>query len=207
MRRQRNTEDEILVALESAHALATRRITRNKARRGGQLPHFNRLVEGARDEAATRGGEGDAVHAVFVAVLAFEADDELACVDVPDADALVEGAGGDVEVVRGNGDGRHAVFDGEVGDLAVGLEVPQAHAAVARARGDDAAVAGKVEAVDVLLVAGELVLDLARGNVPHADDLVLGARGQEAAVRAEAHAADVQVAVLGQAGVLQPVAT
>ena len=105
-------------------------------------------------------------------MLAFEAHDKLAALDVPDADALVEGTGRDKQVVGRDGDGGDSVLDGEVCNLRVGLEVPQTDTAVATARGDDAAVARKVETVNVLLVASELVLDGAAVDVPDLGALV-----------------------------------
>jgi hypothetical protein len=107
-----------------------------------------------------------------VAVLAFETHHQLAALDVPDADALVEGSGRDELVVGRDGDRGDAVLDGEVCNLGVGLEIPQADTAVATAGGNDAAVARKVETVNVLLVAGELVLDGTAGNVPDLGVLV-----------------------------------
>jgi hypothetical protein len=107
-----------------------------------------------------------------VAVFAFKAHDQLAALDVPDADALVEGTGRDKQVVGRDGDSGDAVLDGEVCNLRVGLEVPQTDTAVATARGDDAAVARKVQAVNVLLVTSELVLDGAAVDVPDLERLV-----------------------------------
>lgn len=161
------------MAFERADAPATGDAAGDEARPGRvELPHLDGLVETATDEATASGGKGNTVDTVLVAVLAFETDDELAALDVPDTDALVEGTGGDEEVVGRDGDGGDAVLDGEVCNLRVGLEVPQTDTAVATAGSNDAAVAGKVETVNVLLVAGELVLDGAAGNVPDLGALV-----------------------------------
>jgi hypothetical protein len=107
-----------------------------------------------------------------VAVLAFKAHDQLAALDVPDADALVEGTGRDIQVVGRDGNSGDAVLDGEICNLRVGLEVPQTDTAVATARGNDAAVAREVETVNVLFVASELVLDGAAADVPDLRALV-----------------------------------
>lgn len=138
-----------------------------------------------------------------MARFSLQAHDKLSGANVPDTDALVEGAGRDEAVVWGNGNSGDTIFDREVGDLFVPLQVPEADAAITTAGRDDLAVAGEVEGVDVLLVAGELVLDLAALNVPHADNLVFGTSGEILAVRAEAYAPDVQVTILWQASVLE----
>jgi hypothetical protein len=99
-------------------------------------------------------------------MFAFEADDELAGLDIPDADALVEGASGDVKIVGRDGDGGDSVLNGEVADLHVRFKIPETDASIAAAGCDDLAVAGEVQRVDVLLVAGELMLDRTAGDVP-----------------------------------------
>jgi hypothetical protein len=105
-----------------------------------------------------------------VAVFTFETDDEQAGLDVPHADALVEGSGGDVEVVGGDGHGGDTIFDREVGDLRVGFEIPETDASIAAAGCNNLSVPGEVQRVDVLLVAGELMLNRTAGDVP---DLVM----------------------------------
>jgi hypothetical protein len=101
-----------------------------------------------------------------VALFAFETHDELSALDVPDSNALVERTSCDKAVVGGDGDRSDTVLDGEVGDLLVPLQIPQANTAITTTRSNDLAVAGKVQGVDILLVAGELVLDLARVDIP-----------------------------------------
>ena len=133
VRRERNAEDKVLVALERADTLAAGRVPGHKAWWRVQLPHLDGLVERATHEPVARRSKGNAVHAVLVAFLALEANDELAALDVPDAHALVERTGSHVEVIRGDGDGGNAILDLEVRNLAVGLEVPEADTAVARA--------------------------------------------------------------------------
>ena len=133
VRRERNAEDEVLVALERADALAAGRIPRHEAGWRGQLPHLDGLVERATDQPAARRSKRNAIHAVLVAFLALETNNELAALNVPDAHALVERAGSHVEVVWGDGDGGNAVLDLEIRNLAVGLEVPEADTAVAGA--------------------------------------------------------------------------
>ena len=138
-----------------------------------------------------------------MALLALETNDKLTALDIPDAYALVERTSRDEEIVRRDGNSGDAVLNGEVGNLGVGLEVPEADAAITGAGCNDPAVTGKVQTVDILLVASELVFDCARGNVPDTDDLVLGTGSQVLAVRAEAYAPDVQVAILGETTVLE----
>ena len=58
-------------------------------------------------------------------------------------------------------------FDAEgVDELAV-QDVPETHGLVPTARGNVATVAGEVEGVNILLVAGEDVFDRAVGDIPY----------------------------------------
>lgn len=155
------------MAFESAHTLASWAVRRHEARRRSQLPHLDRLVKTATDEAIARWSKRHTVDAVLVTLLSFEAYNKLSTANVPYTHALVQGTGGDISVVWGDGNGGDTVFDREVCNLLVPLEIPQADAAVSTAGSNDLAVAGKVQGVDVLLVASELVLDLAAVDVPH----------------------------------------
>jgi len=173
IRRKCHTKHEILVPLKHPHALPARRL---RARLQplleipvAQLPHPDRLVQTAGDQVSAVGREGNAVHAVFVALLAFRSLDHDRRLAVPDAHAFVEGAGGDVAAVWGDGYGGHAVFDLEGQDALVLLDVPESDRAVAGAGCDVAAVGGEVEGVDVLVVAREGVVDGLGGDVPYLD--------------------------------------
>lgn len=162
-----NAEHKVLVAFESADALAGWLVAAwDEAVVGGQLPHLDRLVETATDEPVARRSKSHTVDTILVTVLAFETDDKLAGLNIPHADALVERSSGDVEVVGGDGHGGDTVLNGEVGDLHVGLEVPETDTAIATTGCNDLAVPGKVQGVNVLLVSSELVLDGAGSNVP-----------------------------------------
>ena len=163
-----DAKHEVLVALESADAFAAwSSVRRHEAVVGCQLPHLDRLVETAADETVARRRKGDTVDAVLVALLALEFHNKLSALDIPNTDALVERTGGDEAVVGRDGHRSDTILDGEVGDLVVPLEIPQANTAIAAAGCNDLAVAREVERIDVLFVAGELMLDLAAGNIPH----------------------------------------
>lgn len=161
-----NRQDKVTVALKRLDALAALGLGVGAAAGAAELPHLDGAVEGARDEVLAVGGERDRVDRVLVAVRAFETLDEEARVNVPDADALVERTGGDVLGVGRNGDGGNAVLDGEGEGVGAGLDVPESDGSIARARGNRTAVAGKVERVNILLVAGKVVANGSRGNVP-----------------------------------------
>jgi hypothetical protein len=154
------------VAFKSAHTLASGTMCGHKARGGSQLPHLDRLVQTATDQAIARRSKCHTVDAILVTLLAFETHNKLPALNIPDSNALIEGARCDKAVVGGNGDRGDTVLDGEVGHLLVPLQIPQTNTAITTTRSNDLAVTGKVERVDVLLVAGELMLNLARVNVP-----------------------------------------
>ena len=167
MRGKRNAEDKVLVALKGADALAAGVVAAgDEAILRRELPHLDCLVQTATDEAVARRRKRHTIDTVLVAVLALESDDKLARLDVPYADALVERSGGNVQVVGRDGHGGDAVLDGEVGDLHVGVEIPETDTPVAATRCNNLAISRKIERVNVLLVTGELVLDATAGNVP-----------------------------------------
>lgn len=155
--RERDTKDEILVPLERPQTLAA--LAGRQAAAFAQLPHLDGLVETAADDVAAVGREGDRVDAVLVADVALEPLEQHARLRLPHAHALVQRAGRDEAVVGRDCHGRHAVLDLEEEHLLVGLDVPEPDGAVAAAGGDEAAVSRKVEGVDILSVAGELILD------------------------------------------------
>ena len=53
MGRESDTEDKVLVALKCADALAARCVSGPEARRCGELPHLDSLVERTTDESTT----------------------------------------------------------------------------------------------------------------------------------------------------------
>jgi hypothetical protein len=105
-----------------------------------------------------------------VAIRTLETLDEIPISGIPHADALVKGAGGDVLGVGGDGDSGHAILNAEGQDVLTGLNIPEAHSAVATAGGDGAPITSEVERVDVLLMASEAIPDRPVGDIP---DLIL----------------------------------
>lgn len=92
--------------------------------------------------------------------------DHVAVVHVPDSNTLVKRASSDKLAIRRHRNGGDAIFDGEGNDAAVLLDVPDSDGPIARSGSNVDAVAGEVERIDVLLVAGELVANLALFDVP-----------------------------------------
>jgi hypothetical protein len=132
-----------------------------------QLPHLDGLVETAADELVAVRRKGNRVDAVFVALAAFKALDQIPAGRVPHAYTLIKGSSGDVASVGGDGDSGDAVFDAKYEHLVAGVDVPETDGFVAAARGDVSAVAREVEGVDVLFVAGEGVADSLGLDVPN----------------------------------------
>ena len=158
-----------------------------------QLPHLDSPVQRTRDEILAIRRESDRVDGILVSIRTLEALDKISSSDIPDPDALVEGSSSDVARIGGDGDGGDTILNAERHDVVAGLDIPQADRTITTSGRDGAAVLGKVEGVDVLLVTGECVADLARGNVPNADQLVLSTCREVLAVWAEADTSDVQV--------------
>ena len=61
--------------------------------------------------------------------------------------------------IRRHGNCGNTIFDAECVDKLAFQDVPKAYSLVATARGNIAAIASKVERVDILLVSGEYMLD------------------------------------------------
>jgi hypothetical protein len=156
------------VALESLDTLAALGLDAGAVVEAAvvELPHLDRLVERAGHEVAAVGGEGNTVHAVLVALLAFSTLNENTGLGVPDAHALVQAAGGDEAVVGRDGNSGNAVFDLESKNTLVLLDVPEPDGAVAGAGSDVTAIRGEVKRIDVLLVTRELVEDALASDVP-----------------------------------------
>jgi hypothetical protein len=161
-----NAQNEVLVALKGTNAFASRRSTWHQARGSRQLPHLDGLVETTADQPIARWSKGHRVDAVFVAMLALQAHYEVSGEDLPHANALVKGTSCDEAVVWGDGDRGDTVLDGQIENLLVGLQIPQSDAAITTARCDKATIASEVKRINVLLMASELVLDGAAGDVP-----------------------------------------
>lgn len=167
VRSEGNAENKVLVTFKCADALAAWVVSAgNEAALSRQLPHLDGLVETTTDQTVARRSKSHTIHTVLVAMLAFQSDDKLASLNVPHTDALVERSRCDVEVVWRNGHGGDAILNGEVGDLHVGFEIPETDTPVATTGSNNLSIPGKVERVNILFVAGELVLDCAAGNVP-----------------------------------------
>ena len=108
-----HAEDEVLMALESLDTLAALRLDACTVVEAAvvELPHLDRLVKRAGHEVATVRREGNAVHAVLVALLALSTLDKNTSLGVPDANALVQAAGSDEAVVGRDGNGCDAVLN------------------------------------------------------------------------------------------------
>lgn len=104
-----------------------------------------------------------------MALLALQAHNKLAALDIPDTNALIERSRGDEAIVGRDSDSGNAILDGEVGNLLVPLQVPETNTSITTSGGNDFTIAREVEGVDVLLVTSELVLDLTTRNIPYLD--------------------------------------
>lgn len=158
-----------------------------------QLPHLDSPVQRTRDEILAVRRESDRVDGILVSIRTLEALDEISSSDIPDPDALVEGSSSDVARIGGDRDGGDTILNAERHDVVARLDIPQADRTVTTSRCNGAAILGEIKGVDILLVTGECVADLARGNVPNADQLVLSACRKILAVGAEADTSNVQV--------------
>lgn len=166
---ERNAEYEVLVSFKSpcAPPSSSHLAADHAAVLGHQLPHFDGLIQTSTDQALAIGRESDAVYTVGVAVNSFQPTNQVASRHTPDTDALVKGSSCHVVPARRDSDGSDSIFDLESQDLTISFDIPDADGMVAAARSDVAAVAGKVEGVDVLFVAGEGVTDRTTLNVPY----------------------------------------
>ena len=156
------------MALESARASAALGTSaRNHATWRSQLPHLDSLVQAARNEIMAIRRESNGVNAVLMAFRTLETLNEISSGGIPNANAPVERSSSDVAAIRGDGDGGDAVLNAQ-GQLLLSVHhIPQANALVATSRSDITAVASKIERVDVLVVSGEDVSDLASANIPN----------------------------------------
>ena len=159
-----------------------------------KLPHLDSLVQTSGDEIFPVWCEGNGVDGVFVSVWALEALDKIAGCGIPDADALVERSGGNELSVWRDGNSGDTILDAQSEDVLASLNIPETDSAVTATRSDSAAITGKVERVDILLMASKCISDGARSDVPHSDQLVLGTSSKISSIRAETNASDVKIA-------------
>lgn len=196
---ERNTEDEVPVSLKSPDAAADR--LHNTTGHlvvipgSGKLPHLDGLVQATADEVTRVGRESNRVNAVLVALGTLETLQQEACLDIPDPDTLVKRAGGDILGIGRDGNGGDAVLDGERCRVQTSLNIPKPDSAIATARSNGAAITGKIQAVDILLVTSESVANLPVLDVPDSDELVFSTGSQVLPVWTEANASDIKIAV------------
>lgn len=69
--------------------------------------------------------------------------------------------------IRRHGDCRHSIFNGESVEKLALEDIPKAYSLVTAAGSDIPSIAGIVEGVNVLFVAGENMLDCSSGDVPN----------------------------------------
>lgn len=214
-----NAQHEIPMSLKRPQALPTQcRTTRSRS----QLPHLNRLIQRPRHQLPSMRRESDRINTIFMSLLAFRAHDNAAGTHIPDAHALVQTSRRNEVAIWRYCYSSNTVFDLKSERALVLRNVPDADGAVAGAGGDDAAVAGPVEGVDVLVVAGELVADDAGGDVPylkknrvsgtmalsrfvwtHPNNLVLSSSSQVFPIRTETDTPNIQIPILVRVGILQ----
>lgn len=138
-----------------------------RAARRAKLPHLDRSIQTAADQVFAIGRESDGINRVLVSVGSLQPLDQIACHDVPDANALVQRTGCNELGVGGNGNGRNTILNGKGEGVGALLNIPKTDGSVATARGDGAAIARKVERVNVLFVAREVVADGPGSDIPH----------------------------------------
>ncbi len=102
-----------------------------------------------------------------MAVGSFESLNKESVRDIPHAHALVERARSDVLGVGRDGDGGDAVFYGECQYVRSGLDIPQPDGAVAAARSNGPSISGKVQRINVLLMASKGIADSSRLDIPN----------------------------------------
>lgn len=161
----------------------------------GKLPHLDGLVQATADEVTRVGRESNRVNTVLVALGTLETLQQEACLDIPDPDTLVKRAGGDILGIGRDGNGGDAVLDGERCRVQTSLNIPKPDSAIATARSNGAAITGKIQAVDILLVTSESVANLPVLDVPDSDELVFSTGSQVLPVWTEANASDIKIAV------------
>lgn len=160
------TLETYLVAFKSLDTLASRAL-RQIAIALTELPHLDGLVQTARYQFAAGRRERHTVDAILVAIGTFQSFNQVSGVRIPHADALVEGSGSHQLAVRRDCHGRNAIFYAERQHILTRFNVPHANRAIAATGRNVPTIAGKVERVNVLLVAVECVPDGATLNIPY----------------------------------------
>lgn len=146
------------MALKRPHTFPTSWTrTRHHASIVGQLPHFDGFVETTTDKVPSIGRKGDRINTVFMTFGAVEPGIKITVASVPYSDTFVERSCCNVLTFRGNGHSSDAVLDTEVQNLSPGVDVPNAHRTIAATGSNVLPVSGKVEGIDILLMAGESV--------------------------------------------------
>ena len=78
---------------------------------------------------------------------------EITVASIPYPDTSVERSCCNVLPFRGNGNSRDTVFDAKIQDLSPRVDIPDTHRTIAATRSNVFTVAGKVEGIDILLMA------------------------------------------------------
>lgn len=141
-----------------------------------ELPQFNSLIQTSADQIAAVGREGNRVHTVLVPIGVFQPLHQISSGGVPHTYTLVQGTGRYVVTIRRHSHSGDSILNAEGVDKLPIENIPETHGLVATARGDVATVAGEVQGVNVLFMAGENVFDSTRRDVPDLD--TIGLRGQ-----------------------------
>lgn len=161
-------EKTYLVALESANALAALdAAVRVHAPRDSELPQLDSLVQTTADQVATIGRKGNRVHAVLVAIGVLQTLHQVASGGIPHSHTLVQRTGSHVVTIGRHGHRGDTVLDAQSVDQLAVEDIPQTNGLVTTARSNVTTVAGKVQRVDILLVAAEDMLDGACSNIPN----------------------------------------
>lgn len=156
-----------LKGLDAAAALERRLLgVAHLLARRGELPHLDSLVQATTNELAGVGRERNTINAVLVSVRALEALEEVAHLDVPNPHTLIQRSGSHKLGIGGDGNRGDAVLNGERQVAIACLQIPDPHGPVTTSRRNGAAITGKVERVNVLVVAGKGGSDLPGRNIP-----------------------------------------
>jgi hypothetical protein len=183
-----------LMSLKCSDASSTLRAGIGVSTSGcNKLPHLDGLVQTSRYEVLAIWCEGDGVNRVLVSIWALETLNKVASSSIPDTNALVERSSSDVFGIWGNGNGSDAILNAKSEDVLTGFDIPEADSAISTTGSNGASIAGKVERVDILLMAGERVSDCSRSDIPHSDLLVLRTGGKVSSIRTKADASDVEI--------------
>lgn len=166
------------VTLKSLDASATLGSWVGQAAGCAQLPHLDRLIKTAADKISSIGRKRNTIHAVFVPVWALKTLQQVALVNVPNADALIERASRHVLGVGGDGDSGDAILNCKGQSIGALLNVPETNGSVSGAGCNRTPIASKVQRVNILFVAREGVANLAGIDVPNLQSIELDLKHQ-----------------------------